>query len=532
MLISLIVWTYLSALCLVWGLMLQSMTGISAGDRSDIHPSLICLTGLIAVSSIALGLSLFMPLDWKTHVLLVIGALLYLLRKTARIELHTLLTRLFKNFTILQYGLLAACIGIVLLISVHDIIHPDTLHYHAKSIFLFQQYGPIPGIVNIRQELGLQCGWFAALAICNPTPWYTLIFLNGAVLCWFFIFIVSTWNKTWPGWLLLAYTLCSWTQVRLTAASASPDFIVSLYSWTAVYAFLRKEYRLSVLCCLAAVLTKPSALVLLLLAAVAILYGKKPWRVLVYFCIMLLVLFIKNAIASGYILYPASWPNFLDVDWKMPLASLQNFQLYISRYATIPFSGPIEPLNIPWMQRVSGWWSSNTTLPDRLLLLAIAAGLLIHLVMLIVKGKRSTLLTWNKFTLPPLAVAFIGSVIWLYNAPSPRFGTGFLVPLLYLLFYHLPQPAPKPTRLLSLVAGCCLFTAVSAYAIYRCIHFLTPSELLTPSGIAASAYEPIDCGRARVDLLHGTIDTGQPAGSGCEFWSPRGRTVKEGFRPR
>jgi hypothetical protein len=278
-------------------------------------------------------------------------------------------------------------------------------------------------------------------------------------------------------------------------------------------------------------LTKASAMVLLLLAATAFLYGKRPWRALLYSCIALIILFIKNAIASGYILYPASWPDLLDVDWKVPLARLHDFQLYISRYATIPFTGPMQPWDLPWAQRAAAWWS-NIQLPDRLLLLAILAGLLIHLVMLMIKGKRSTLLAWNRFTLPPLVVAFIGSVIWLCAAPSPRFGTGFLVPFLYLLFYHLPQPASKPTRLLSLVAGCCLFMAVSAYTVYRCIYFLAPSELLTPSGIAASAYEPIDCGRARVDLLHDSIDKAQSAGSGCETWSPRGRTVEKGFVPR
>jgi hypothetical protein len=511
--------------------MFLSVTNVTTGDASRIHPSLVCLAGLSAISALAFSLSLFTALGWKTHILLFIGALAHLLRKDSLKEIRALIARTFEGFSPLQYFMLAACIGMVLVVNVHSIKHPDTLIYHGKSILLFQRYGTIPGIANLQVHLGFQCSWFAALAICNPTPWYQLIFLNGAILCWFFIFVLSTWNKTWLGWLLLGYTLWSWIQVRLTAASASPDFIVSLYSWAAIYAFLKKGYRLTIIFCLAGILIKSSAMALVLLAAAAFLYGKKPWRVSIYSCIMLMILFIKNAIASGYILYPASWPDFLKVDWKMPLARLHDLQLYISRYATIPFSGPIQPLKMPWLQKVSGWWS-NILLPDRLLLLAILTGLLIHLVMLIVKKNRSPLLTWNKLTLPPLAVTFIGSVIWLWSAPSPRFGTGFLVPLLYLLFYHLPQPASKPTRLLSLVAGCCLFTAVAAYTIYRCIYFLTPSGLLIPSGIAASAYEPIDCGGARVDLLHDSIDTRQLTGSGCEFWSPRGSTVEKGFKPR
>lgn len=551
MLISLFFWTYLSIICLIWGHMFFSaMTAVTAVPAvtpatttspvtSSLHTCLLCLAGLAVISTLALFLSLFMPLDWKAHTLLLIGALIHLLKEKPREEIRALLINVFKNFTPLQYGLLAACITMVLVISVHSITHPDTLIYHARSILLFQRYRTIPGVANLLPHFGFQSGWFAALALCNPTPWHTLIFLNGAVLCWFFIFVISTWNNTWLGWLLLAYTLFSWIQVRLTAASASPDFIVSLFSFAAFYTYLKKDDRnadqqfypaLTILCCMAAILTKLSAIPLLLLAAAATDGYRKtrPVRYLIiYSGAALVILCIKNVLTSGYLLYPAAVPDLFNVDWKMPLSRLQQLQLYISRYATIPSDEPTQPFPLSWTQRISGWWSYIDN-PERLLLLAILGGLLANLIILVTKGKKSLLFAWNKYT-KALVIAFIGSMIWLWNAPSPRFGTGFLIPLLYLLFYHLPQPALKITRLFTLVAGYCLFTAISAYTVYRCIYFLAPSNLAIPSGIAASAYEPVSGDNIRVDLLHNTIEKVQS--SDTSTCVPIGHTIQQGFKP-
>jgi hypothetical protein len=532
MLISLIAWTYLSILCLIWGHLFLSVIRAIGNDNPPVHPALLCLTGLAAISTLALGLSIITPLDWKCHALLLLGAILHLVQKPKREGVQKSLVILFRDYTPLQFALLAACIAMVLVISIYPINHPDTLHYHARSILLLQRYTTIPGVANLQTELGFQSGWFAALAIVNPGNYYNFIFLNGAVLCWFFSYVISTWNKTWIGWLLLTYTLFSWVQVRLTAASPSPDFIVSLYAWAAIYCWLMNDDaginpklypRLTVLFSLAAILTKASALLFLLLATLAYIQNKKkPVRLLIYSLIALLILFVKNAIASGYILYPSSFPDLLSFTWKMPLANLKAFQQYISQYATIPFTGPVQPLHLSWMERVKGWWSYIEA-ADRLLLLGISAGMIIHIILLIMKGKRSPLFIRNRYTIA-LAFTFIGSLVWLWAAPSPRFGTGFLVPLLYLLFYLLPQPASKPTKLLTLVASCCLFIIVSAYTVYRCVYFPVTTHLITPAGIDAAGYDPISYEGSSVDFLHDRVTT--PDGL------LTGQSIRQGFNAR
>ena len=49
-----------------------------------------------------------------------------------------------------------------MVISTAPVIHPDTLNYHAFSTQIFNQFGVIPGIANLKPELGFQSMWFAA----------------------------------------------------------------------------------------------------------------------------------------------------------------------------------------------------------------------------------------------------------------------------------------------------------------------------------------------------------------------------------
>ena len=543
MLISLLAWTYLSILCLVWGhMLLYIITPVEKDDAAWPHPCLVCLAGLAAVSSLSFGLSLAIPLGGKAHVIFLGCALLWLLNKKARRQIRMLLHRLFENYTTLPSVLLAAGIAMVLVISVHTINHPDTLIYHAKAIFLLQRYPPIPGIANLRVQLGYQSCWFAALAVTNPFPQqYDIIFLNGSVLCWFLIYVAPTLRRSWTCWALLAYSLASWTQIRLTAASASPDFIVALYCWAAILAFLddhparRNSCRaLVVIFCMAAVLTKMSGMMILLLAVPALAAGKpaETLKLLAWCLVSTVILCVRNVLASGYMLFPSSWPDVFNVPWKIPLTYMRQNRDYTTEYAFMSNASPGTFLSLSPVQKILEWWS-HIELPDRVLLLAIAGGLLVRLGLIIVRRDRSFLSGRNVF---PFLVALAGSCLWMLKIPSPRFGTGFLVPLAYFLWHPLPWPK-MPVLQPYLIRGTawCMIAAVSAYTIYRCIRFTTTSNLLTPSGIALNAYKPNGCDQVKVDLLHDTIISQGPSakclGSFFNSFPPMGATIRQCFEP-
>jgi hypothetical protein len=80
-----------------------------------------------------------------------------------------------------------------------------------------------------------------------------------------------------------------------------------------------------------------------------------------------------------------------------------------------------------------------------------------------------------------------------------------------------------------------LLATIAGYAVYRCYYFLTPSDILRPDGISISAYQPNGCDEIEVDLLHDRMNIketpGPPFCPGIGSFSPRGVTIRDGFRP-
>jgi hypothetical protein len=559
MVISLIAWIYISFICLIWGTMSLS-AGPGKPDRpsqAGIPPSLICLAGLAVISTVALLLSLFMPLDWKAHAIILLPVLIYCAKSSNRQTIKTQLTDTIGNLSRTGAWLLFVCIAMVLTISTHSITHPDTTFYHARSILLFERYPAIPGIANLRNELGFQSGWFAALALfkLDSPNYYNIIFLNGAVLCWFLLFIAQKMKTNgWAWLLLLSYTFFSWTQLRLTAASPSPDFIVSLYSWAAFYVFMQKEappalrplyLSLLVLFCIAATLTKLSAIALLPLAIIALartFRTRQAVILIIYSFLALLLLFIRNGIASGYLLYPLPGTDLFSCPWKMNLSTVTNFQHYISLYARFPIeSGEVEKywqLHFPqWIPR---WWD-QISFPDRLLLLGILIAMVVNPAFALIRPPRKRLYTpktgsdSKKYWIA-LTITLAGSLLWFLGAPSPRFGTGFLVPFFFFLYQPLhPAFLSAKNKFPAFpLAATFMLATIAAYTLYRQWHFSTPSQLLTPAGIAASAYDPLGCENIQVDLLHNRLEIKPGPGhciEGKGGFSPIGTTIAEGFKP-
>ena len=223
----------------------------------------------------------------------------------------------------------------VIFLTSSPVIHPDTLNYHVYSVLFFDHFGIVPGIVHLKPQFGFQSLWFVALNVfefrfLSDAPTF---YLNGAVLCWFILFLISegkVFGKESQGHItilpgiacfgLLFFTLISWTQIRLTASSASPDFISALCVFLGFY-FLIVASRerensvfsfLAIFLSLMAVCTKLSVIVILLipiLVAVNNLVKRQYKMVFGYILTTILVLaplITRNIVTSGYPLYPSS----------------------------------------------------------------------------------------------------------------------------------------------------------------------------------------------------------------------------------
>ena len=224
MIIDLLSWISITLICLVWGnICMYWLAKKIIVIPSEIDFSLTCLTGLSIVGVISFYLSIFLPLDWKAHCIIVLPVVVYCLSSKNRNEIKGQVFSAFKKISVSGYCLFGCCVFMTLAISSYKVTHPDTLAYHAQSILWFEKYRAVPGIVHLRVESGLQSVWFALQAVFNPAGDKVHFFvLGGCILCWYFLFIIkkidtvllksNAFIKTGPdinwGWfVLLAYSL-------------------------------------------------------------------------------------------------------------------------------------------------------------------------------------------------------------------------------------------------------------------------------------------------------------------------------------
>ncbi|HXB42519.1 MAG TPA: hypothetical protein VNV85_00605, partial [Puia sp.] len=534
---------------------------------SQVEFPLVCLSGLSLVGVLALLFSLFISLDWKAHLIIALPALIYFFFRKNRNKINEQVIFFFKGFTIPSYCLLSGCILLILIISSYTIKHPDTLAYHCQAILWMKNYSVIPGLVNLQPHLGFQSMWFAVEAVFCPVSknLNTSFYVNGSILCWYFIFVIGkifepTRQKTinedskdnrWFWLLLLIFTILSWTQVRLTAASASPDFIVALYIMAAVYTILNySNYFQSdqgylfmpVVLCSAAVAIKFSAIVILLLilpVLAKLLQKKQIGRaaiVLVIVTLTITPILIRNLISSGYPMYPSTFADFFTPDWKPDISVPVYIQHYITAYARFPVVGVYSEKSIfltasQWIPR---WWA-NLSIADKLLMAILAITAIINLIFL------NNFLKRTKNELAILAIILLGSVLWFIKAPDPRFGTGYLLCLIYFLCKPLQEriqirPILPIVRLYKLVTAC-FFILIITYSCYRLSVFFRAVDLFFPEGIEKVEYTQYSYGNIKVNLVTkaNTWCGATPVPcvlSCCNNFVLRGKTINEGFKKR
>src|SRR4030095_16006318 len=256
MLTTLLAWIYISFLSWMWGILfLQFVKKITGSELQLPHFSLICVSGLSVITVIAGILSLFIPLDgWWVQFLFILPCLSLFFKKDSP-AFFSSLKKEFQILNLLPAILFSTCLLLILVMSTWTIVHPDTLGYHAQTIQWIEKYKAIPGLVHLHVRFGYQGLWFvdAALFGFSFTAIQGITFLNSTVLSWFFIFLINRTDQSFfkDGkklygllWISsLSISMWSYTQVRLTATSASPDFIATLFILAIIYLLLEKNLK-------------------------------------------------------------------------------------------------------------------------------------------------------------------------------------------------------------------------------------------------------------------------------------------------
>ena len=557
MLTTLLAWIYITFLSWMWGILfLQAIKRITKSDWQFPHFSIVCITGLSSVTIIAGILSLVIPLgNWWVQFFFIVPCLMLFFKKNSPYFFASL-KKEFSGLHPVSYVLLSACLLLLLVMSTWTIVHPDTLGYHAQTIQWIEKYKAVPGLVHLHVRFGYQGLWFVDCALFgfSFTGKEGITFLNATVLLWFFVFIINRINFNFfkEGnkiygllWVALLFlSMWSYTQVRLTATSASPDFIATLFVLAIVYILIQHSsfdnWLLPALLSLVATTIKLSVAPILLigLAALFIFIKTRKFRLLFTLFLVSAIAFFpfiaRNLITSGYIVFPSTAIDIAHADWKYSIKLTTDEKNYITAYAKKPGVATKEEIDavskMSPAEWVPGWWQ-NRSIADK----SIIVLLILSFFMALLFVKRIL----NQGFVPILVIITMlaGIIFWLINAPDPRFGfgsiLGFIAVIGYLSFKGKEINIGK-NILIALVLVSTV--VVMVYTGYRFINFFGKEQLLTPLGIERSAYKTFDCDGIKmntpVDGKYFGITPIPCTDLECEKFSPRGKEISDGFNAK
>ena len=541
-------------------MVLQIIKKITKGELQHPHFSIICITGLSAITIIAGILSLLIPLgEWWVQFLFILPCLVLFFKKDSP-AFFAALKKEFQQLHLLPGILLSVCLLLILVMSTWTIIHPDTLGYHAQTIQWIEKYKAVPGIVHLHVRFGYQGLWFVDCALFDLsfTGTQGITFLNSTILFWFFIFIINRVNSNlfkegkkvfglvWTALFLIS--MWSYTQIRLTATSASPDFIATLFILAIVYLLLEKnlkhlpasDWLLIAFLSLVAVTLKLSVAPVLLFAFVPASLGLVKRKASLFLAILFLSVItlspfvIRNIITSGYVVFPSTSIDIIKADWKYNPGLTVDEKNYITAYAKKP--GVATKEEIAAVNKMSAqewlptWWQDRST-ADKTIITIFVLSFIVALFSL------RKLIQSGFITILALLTMLSGIIFWFINAPDPRFGFGPILGFVGVIFYTIFKEKEifigKNVLVTLLLISSCV---IAAYTGYRFINFFRIDQLMTPLGIETNGYTTFECDGTKINSPAVNKDFGITpvpcTDLDCEKFSPRGNKVDNGFRAK
>jgi hypothetical protein len=440
------------------------------------------------------------------------------------------------------------------------IVHPDTLGYHAQTMQWIEKYKAVPGLVHLHVRFGYQGLWFVDCALFSFSFAGTegITFLNSTVLLWFFIFMINRidlnffkqgnkiYGILWIVFLMLS--IWSYTQVRLTATSASPDFIATLFILAVIYLLIERDQKhltashwlLVAFLSLVAVTIKLSVAPILLIAIAPALLSLFSRKIKMFFAVLAMStitftpFIARNIITSGYVVFPSTIIDVANVDWKYSNELTVNEKNYITAYAKkqgVATKEEIDAVNkMNPSEWLPDWWQNRSTADKAIMLLLVFSFLASFLfIKRIIRSGFIPILV--------LITMVAGIIFWFMNAPDPRFGFGSILGFIGIIAYLILNRKEIPINK-SLLLSIMVITigGVLAYTGYRFINFFSKDQILSPLGIVRSEYKTFDCDGIKINTPINDKDFGITpvpcTDPGCKKFSPRGNEVKDGFRTK
>ena len=442
MLSLLIAHIIITAFCLWSGSLFYKFFPVKNGNRQIIY---LAISGLILLTTFTQIILLFFPINIYTK--LVILGILVLLSFYKIKNTKVIIAKKISPSLILFF----IAWGIILLINAGPTMMDDTESYHIQSIKWIQEYGSVPGLVNLHERFGFNSSWFSSVALfsfsAKTTGGFTV--LNSVLSMWLCYWFISEYNQYNKGnnvqaafaiLIVFITSIVIWPLIRGNSATTNYDFITTvivLILFTEGFFNEKVSFPIEwmvwpVYLFTVRVINFP--LLALSLFAFILFIKQKNYKAtflpLIY-CLLLIVPFlIRNIIISGYPFYPATYFDFINVDWKPDPQITERLLEYIKYYNRVSTTyldiEQTKSLGSSWIHA----WFQHLFIFDKILVLAGFTGVLFTGIKLFVQKN-----IYSKSLIMALMIAWL--VCWFIVSPDPRFVYGVLLCGIFLLAFHL-----------------------------------------------------------------------------------------------
>ncbi|MES2690910.1 MAG: hypothetical protein V4658_10940, partial [Bacteroidota bacterium] len=421
----------------------RAISRLTGFQYSGLHPTVLIMSGWLFIVMQLQVYHLWNPVNMQAHLLvwlitlLLASVQLKTIVKDAITSLHQVASK--KH---LVFGLILLA-TVILNICTRN-ADGDIGDYHLQAIRWIEEYKVVPGIGNIRRQLGNNSNWFllnafGGMHFLGLRSMYTI---NACFVLMCGLYVVPQLSQ--PFWLRNFFLLLYFAVVatRKYTGAVTNDVAVTgttiiLFCWftdIALSAHKRPfELLLIVILSVSLITYKLSALPMLIFAAgvlwVMLKHQLVTIKTITILAITCLVLFIPwmiiNLFHSGYLLFPIKGTDLVNVDWKMSSGIID-----YEKYANLAYArAPLVDIETSRYYSFYQWfplWIRSLDAFSGLLLSGCA--FFLALMFLLLAFSRKTRQVFKDGYYGVIALTSIAALLlWFTHGPTPRFVFGYLV---------------------------------------------------------------------------------------------------------
>lgn len=473
-----LVWIYMTITCYVTGYTTLTLACTKTGYTIKKDSSYL-FAGLALLTVYAQFFSIFHKVGLAANVILLLlcGVCLLFFGKQMGAHLRERWEGQQKAGKPVKAVLLLLLILLFAYGTSTGIIHYDTSLYHAQSIRWIEEYGVVPGLGNLHTRLAYNSAAFCLSALFSFAFWGGqsyhcvggFLALLLAVVC-FSGLCRRDFNKPvlsdFVRIMGIYYLLIIFDEM----ISPASDYFMVLMVFYILITWLelleQKEdsympYGLLCVLCVSVVTMKLSGALILLLTikpAVMLIRAKKSKEIAGFLgagILTVLPFLIRNVILSGWLVYPFTFIDLFDVDFKIPkgLAEYDSREIQVWGRGYSDVTRYEESMS-QWMP---DWIASLDSINKVFLLLAIASLFVLVGIGMYAFLKRKKEMLDFLLVAGCMAASFL---FWLTSAPLIRYGCIYLwvLPMLVWGYVYL-QISPKVDKyrlylIFLLLVGC------------------------------------------------------------------------------